>query len=94
MSSGSRPFLCPPKRAMRSDVPDEGGVSAEVATFLCPPKRAMRSDKRNIVTVLGLTTVFLCPPKRAMRSDSSGSSGGLTSGDGRVCEHLGAAGSL
>ena len=61
-------FLCPPKRAMRSDS-DVLHAAIPLDRFLCPPKRAMRSDSDVLHAAIPLDR-FLCPPKRAMRSDS------------------------
>jgi len=37
-------FLCPPRRAMRSERPNGPSASGSSGRFLCPPRRAMRSD--------------------------------------------------
>ncbi len=45
-------FLCPPKRAMRSDS-DVLHAAIPLDRFLCPPKRAMRSDSLFFFAVPG-----------------------------------------
>jgi len=66
----SEGFLCPPRRAMRSDDPVYARGRAETAGFyalrggLCVVTEIMIKLR----CILGHQ--FLCPPRRAMRSDS------------------------
>jgi len=62
-------FLCPPKRAMRSDLSIQiSQVTSQLQGFY-----ALRSGlcvaTAHLTMVVSTGVTFLCPPKRAMRSD-------------------------